>query len=343
MKYTAFYPGQPWYDTNGSRIQAHGGSVLCVEGKYYWVGENKEHTDGKNGIWTSGVRMYSSTDLYNWTDEGIVLAPHPEDYSNPLHPKRILDRPHVIYNRRTGKYVMWMKFAGNEQNPDDWSLQYMGIATADAVTGPYALQKVIRPCGMESGDFDLWVDERDGKGFVIFGRVHTEVVIADLTDDYLDVTGHYSAHFWNPGPPTAREAPAMLHRDGWYYLLTSGTTGYNPNPTQAARSRLIHGAWQEFGEICVSDTYKNSFAAQYASVFKVPGKKDLYIALGDRWLASYGEQEVLRCNAETPWCDSRKLNTGLANYVWLPVLFDETGAPRIEWRDSWTLDEFEDE
>ena len=40
MKYTAFYPGQPWYDTDGKLIQAHGGSVFTADGRYYWVGEN---------------------------------------------------------------------------------------------------------------------------------------------------------------------------------------------------------------------------------------------------------------------------------------------------------------
>ena len=46
----AFYPGQTWLDTEGKRIQAHGGSVIYVDGIYYWYGENKEKTDGKNGI-----------------------------------------------------------------------------------------------------------------------------------------------------------------------------------------------------------------------------------------------------------------------------------------------------
>lgn len=44
-------PGQPWLDTQGKRIQAHGGSVMYLDGTYYWYGENKEKTDGKNGIW----------------------------------------------------------------------------------------------------------------------------------------------------------------------------------------------------------------------------------------------------------------------------------------------------
>ena len=41
-------PGQVWLDTEGKRIQAHGGSVICVEDTFYWYGENKENTTGQD-------------------------------------------------------------------------------------------------------------------------------------------------------------------------------------------------------------------------------------------------------------------------------------------------------
>ena len=44
-------PGQPWLDTNGKRIQAHGGSVIYADGKFYWYGENKEKTLNYYDIW----------------------------------------------------------------------------------------------------------------------------------------------------------------------------------------------------------------------------------------------------------------------------------------------------
>ena len=40
--YHSIRPGQPWLDTNGKRIQAHGGSVIFIDGTYYFYGENKE-------------------------------------------------------------------------------------------------------------------------------------------------------------------------------------------------------------------------------------------------------------------------------------------------------------
>lgn len=52
MAYDCIRPGQIWLDTNGKRIQAHGGSVIYIDGTYYWYGENKEFTTGQDDIWT---------------------------------------------------------------------------------------------------------------------------------------------------------------------------------------------------------------------------------------------------------------------------------------------------
>ena len=98
-----------WLDTEGKRIQAHGGSIFCENDTYYWYGENKEKTDGVSDIWHWGVRMYASHDLYNWEDLGVIIPPDLEDETSPLHPTSQMDRPHILYNRDTKKYVCWLK------------------------------------------------------------------------------------------------------------------------------------------------------------------------------------------------------------------------------------------
>ena len=70
--YDRICPGKPWLDTKGNRIQAHAGSVMYLDGLYYWYGENKEKTTGENGIWHWGVRCYTSKDLYNWEDQMCI-------------------------------------------------------------------------------------------------------------------------------------------------------------------------------------------------------------------------------------------------------------------------------
>lgn len=325
--YNTIRPGQPWYDTEGKLIQAHGGSVLYYNGTYYWYGENKENADFRKHIWHGGVRCYSSTDLYNWKDEGIILETS-DDPKNPMHPVRIMDRPHILYNRRSGKFVMWVKFAGTETEPDAWQIQYMGIAVSDDITKPFELKKTIRPLGMETGDFDLWADPRDGKGYFIADRVHTEIIIADLTDDYMDVTGYYSSHFPHEAPPLAREAPAFFKRKDRYYLLSSGTTGYHPNPTEAASAELMHGSYKVLGDPCVNDRKHTSFDCQFSSVFRHPFRKDLYIAVGDRWM-----NKTVEADGETV------ADTSQAGYVWLPICFQED-RPYVRWMDEWTIEEY---
>ena len=101
MRYDRFTPGKPWLDTEGKRIQAHGGSILFLDGKFYWYGENKENTDGVCKTWHNGVRMYESVDLYNWRDLGNIIPADETDPASPLYPEAKMDRPHILYNQKT--------------------------------------------------------------------------------------------------------------------------------------------------------------------------------------------------------------------------------------------------
>ena len=129
-------PGQVWLDTKGERIHAHGGSVLTVDGVHYWYGENKEFSTPGSGIWHWGVRCYSSTDLVNWDDRGVIIPPDEDDESSPLHPSQGLDRPHIIFNAQTGKFVCWVKVMTKG------SVQRSTVLTADSILGPYELSLI---------------------------------------------------------------------------------------------------------------------------------------------------------------------------------------------------------
>ena len=112
MANNSIKPGQPMLDTEGKRIQAHGAGMIDDNGTYYWYGENKEFSKGKKNVWTWGIRCYSSKDLYNWKDEGLIIPPNLEDKKSSLHPSKPVDRPHIIKNKRTGKYICWLKLSG---------------------------------------------------------------------------------------------------------------------------------------------------------------------------------------------------------------------------------------
>ncbi len=362
MGYTSIRPGQVWLDTKGERIQAHGGSLIYIDGVYYFYGENKERTTGENGIWHWGVRAYASRDLYNWEDKGLIIAPEPEDEKSSLHPSAMMDRPHIIYNARTKKYVAWLKVMNRDGS------QTETVLTADGFLGPYTkVREGLRPLGMSAGDFDL-AAAPDGKAYYYFERVHSETICADLTEDYTDVTGFYSTHFPRSHPPYVREATAHFMRGGKHYLVTSGTTGYLPNPSEVAVGDTWHGPYTVLGNPHPADGTNTSFHSQISSVFRVPDKKDLYIACADRWMPAYmdlayeeyarffdlmfsedrnreEEAQLERLRAKLPQ-DSRA-NTSIADYVWLPLRFVEPcdayplGMVIIDWLDEWRIEDYE--
>jgi hypothetical protein len=346
----AIQPGAVWLDTNGNRIQAHGGSVLYEDGTFYWYGENKERTTPGSGVWHWGVRCYSSTDLCIWDDRGVIIPPEPDEPTSPLHPAQKVDRPHIIRNPRTGQYVCWVKIM------EDDGQQRSTVLVSEALLGPYEIVRTrLRPLGMSAGDFDLVVDPTDGKGYYFFERVHSELICADLTDDYTDVTGYYSTHFPRRGVPDVREAPAYFRRRGKHYLITSGTTAYFPNRSEVAVADTYHGPYTVLGDPHVNDPSGTSFRSQVSSVLKHPTIDDLYIAIADRWLPHLSEAESEVTDAfrrvvtgtatrdevvrEHPQL-AVEADTSLADYVWLPIRFDGD-VPRIEWRDEWHPKEFE--
>ena len=351
--YDAFYPGKIWLDTNGNRIQAHGGSVMYIDGTYYWYGENKEKTTGDTDVWTWGVRCYTSKDLYNWEDKGLIIQPDLDHPESSLHPSAMLDRPHIIYNETTGKYVCWMKIMQKD------GTQTETVMTADQILGPYEMvREGLRPLNMSAGDFDLVVAP-DGKAYYYFERVHSETICADLTADYTDVTGHYSTHFPHVAPPYVREATAHFYRNGKHYLLTSGTTGYMPNPSEIAVADTWHGPFTVLGNPHRNDPSNTSFHSQVSSVFKVPEKKDLYIACAHRWLPElmdleydtykkvfelmFHPDEKEREKIKTMDLGSMKdtnRNTSIADYVWLPLRFEEDMV-YIDWHDEWRIEDYE--
>lgn len=102
------------------------------------------------------------------------------------------------------------------------------------------------------------------------------------------------------------------------------------------------------GDPCVGDVNKNSFCAQFSSVFRHPFKRDLYIALGDRWLTdlpadmpNYWNAVTGRVPVQYDFAAHTLQDTSRADYVWLPLRFREDGVPYLTWTDEWSPEDFE--
>lgn len=353
MENKTIKPGKVWLDTKGERIQAHGACVYYEDGVYYWIGEDKSHTSKKGKIWTWGIHCYSSTDLCNWTDEGLIVPPNTEDKHSVLHPYRKLDRPHLMRNPHTGKYVMWVKYCDDKP--------HFTVLTAECLKGPYTIvQEELYAYGCKCGDFDLAQDKKSGQGYLFFEADHDKVLGCRLSEDYCDVSGDAVPIYENMKPPLTREGITHLERNGKHYILSSGMTGYMPNPSEAAIADDFLGPYTVQGDPHVNDSSSASFNSQISGVFKVEGKDDFYIAVADRWVPEYvvtkeRYESVARAiskhsygNVKASFKDMQTLltspavkssDTSIADYVWLPLRF-EGETVKIDWLDEWSPQDY---
>lgn len=311
--------GEVWYDTDGNAINAHGGGILYHDGTYYWYGEYKGDPTYRLDWVTSwecwradagGVSCYSSQNLIDWKFEGIVLPVEPDNPDSDLHPSQVIERPKVIYNDKTDKFVMWMHI----ESPD-YEKAHAGVAICDTPTGIFTYLGSGRPNGEDSRDQTIFKDD-DGRAYHIYSSEWNKTLyIGLLNDEYTAHTGIFTRNFINE----SREAPAIFKRKGKYYVLSSGCTGWDPNQAEYAMADSILGKWTTIGDPCVGPGADSTFMAQNTFVLPVAGKEDAYIAMFDRW-------------NKTKLIDSR--------YVWLPIRFNGEKI-EIEWKDSWDLSVFD--
>lgn len=348
------YPGEIWPDNKGRHINAHGGCVIYHKRMYYWYGENRP----ARGFTTKmGIGVYSSVDLINWKDEGIALAVS-EKTGDDIQRGCIMERPKVVYNPHTSKFVMLFHL---ELKGRGYEAARVGFAMSDTPTGPFTFIRSLRPnagrwpidftsediahaqalCeedykewwtphwrkaveeglllkrdlqgGQMSRDMTIFVDD-DGKAYHIHSAEENLTLnISELTDDYLDYTGKYI----RVAPGGHNEAPTLFKRNGIYWMITSGCTGWEPNEARMFKSVSIWGPWEQLPTPFRGEGADQSFNSQGTYIFKVEGTNDIYIFMADRWIPH---------------------NLQSSRYIWLPINYDTDGTPVLYWNDYWTPD-----
>ena len=349
-------PGQEWPDRKGEHINAHGGGLLFHEGKYYWYGENRP----ARGFTTEvGVEVYSSSDLMNWEDEGVALAVS-EEAGHDIERGCIMERPKVVRNPKTGKFVMLFHL---ELKGKGYAAARVGFAESDSPVGPFRFIRSLRPNagkwptdfsrrdirkakklkeadykewwtpewreaireglllardvpgGQMSRDMTVYVDD-DGKAYHIYSAEENLTLnLAELTDDYLDYTGRYV----RIAPGGQNEAPTIFKRDGVYWMITSGCTGWAPNEARMFKAASLWGPWEQLPSPFVGKDAKKSFHTQGTYIFKVEGTEDGFVFMADRW-------------------NPQSLKN--SRHIWLPIDFEADGTPVIRWVDSWSPKEW---
>lgn len=361
-----FRPGQLWPDNRGKHINAHGGGIVYHRGTYYWFGEHKSDSTSSALV---GVTCYSSSNLTDWRYRGVALKVS-DSPGHDIERGCILERPKVVYCRRTRKFVMWfhLELKGRGYNEARY-----GVATADRPEGPYTYVRSGRVCpgkwpmefgtgqlavldtldaarypkwwtpewydgvakgmmtkrdrmphtagghtmqgGQMARDQTIFVDD-DGKAYHIYSSEdNLTLQIAELTDDYTAHTGRYT----RVAPGDMNEAPAIFRHGGYYWMITSGCTGWAPNAARLFRAPSIWGPWAKLPNPCKGPYADTTFGSQGTYILRVEGKKDLFVFMADQWRPDHPSD---------------------ARYVWLPIAFGKEGRPELSWRDEWSLADF---
>ncbi|OGV64800.1 MAG: beta-glucanase [Lentisphaerae bacterium RIFOXYA12_FULL_48_11] len=358
-----FLPGQVWPDNKGVHINAHGGGVMLHEGVYYWFGEHKIAGEAGNNAHV-GVHCYTSTDLYNWKDAGVALAVS-EDPASDITKGCILERPKVIYNKKTKKFVMWFHL---ELKSMGYNAARSGVALSDSPAGPYKFLRSLRP------DAGVWpvnvteeqkaalkdIDKLKGKSFSggpnsetpkypILARDFTDGQMARDMNLFVDDDGKAYHIFASEENSTLHisllsddyqsragkyvrlfehrwhEAPALCKYKGRYWMITSDCTGWNPNAARSSVADSIWGPWKELGNPCVGLNPHNKLGPELT----FGGQSTCILPVAGRKDAFIAMFDI--------WCPKDAIK---GVYVWLPISFEQDRFT-ITWRDAWDMSVFE--
>jgi hypothetical protein len=284
---------QAWTDTAGHSLEAHGAGIFQVGSTYYMVGEDKTA-----GSTFTAVACYSSTNLSSWTRQANALS---QQASGDLSATAIVERPKVIYNASTQKYVMYMHIDNTS-----YSEARVGVATSSTPCGPYTYLGSSQPLGFQSRDMGLFQDT-DGTAYLLSeDRVHG-LRIDKLSPDYLSVVSSVTVF-------QDLEAPAMVKVNGVYFLFASHLTGWATNDNVYATATSLSGPWSSFSDFATAGS--NTYNSQTSFVLPILGSATTsYMYIGDRWNAN-------NLNASLP--------------IWLPVNIGGTSAS-VGFVEQWTI------
>ncbi|KAM0139195.1 hypothetical protein ACHAO1_003070 [Botrytis cinerea] len=292
-------PGATWTASGlNQHIQAHGGGIIQVGSTYYWAGENK-----LNGSAFQSINCYSSTDLVNWKFNSYLLT---LQSSGDLGPNRVVERPHIMYNAATAKYVMWMHI-----DSSNYGEAKAGVATSDSlmsstVAENYDLQMTStenetdekfnrgasQPLGYQSRDLNVFKDT-DGTGYLLTEDRANGLRIDKLSADYTSVVSavYLFADY---------EAPAIYKSGSTYFMFASHLSGWDPNDNVYTTATNLSGPWSAWTTFATVGS--NTYSSQTAAVVSING---VVMYMGDRWKSS---------------------NLMTSTYVWLPITISGTKA-----------------
>lgn len=227
-------------------------------------------SDGFTGWSGNYFKAFSSKDLVNWKDEGVILdLPKDVSWAN-----RNAWAPTIIEKKVNGQYKYFYYFT---------AAQKIGVAVSDNPTGPFKdsgkplIDKA--PEGINRGqtiDPDVFTDPVSGKSYLYWGNGY--LAAAELNEDMISL---------KPGTLTIltpdasfREGTHVFYRNGKYYFMWSEDDTRSPNYKVrygVADSPLSKIKVPSSNLVIAKDTTAGIYGTGHNSVIRIPGKDEWYI------------------------------------------------------------------
>lgn len=195
-------------------------------GKYYIYSTS----DGNPGWSGTNFTCFSSSDLENWTDEGVILelASDQVPWADgnawaPAIEEKLVD----------DKYKYFFYYSGN---PVEGEGKQIGVAIADSPTGPFTDlgHSIVAQSPVGHGqqiDVDVFTDPVSGKSYLYWGNGY--MAGAELADNMTEIVPETVTVLTPEGGTLEtyayREAPYVIYRDGTYYFMWSVDDTGSPN------------------------------------------------------------------------------------------------------------------
>jgi hypothetical protein len=206
-------PGTFRFDTHGNAIDAHDGEIQRFGDTYYLYGTSYGcgyvRLEQPTTPWC-GFKVYSSPDLTHWTDRGYLFDPTTAAWQSRCDSATLsCYRPHVVYNKTTGKYVLWV-------NTYDNAVHYH-VFVADTPVGPFTEVATPQLVYNGGGDMDLFVDD-DGTAYLAHSMTNADY---DIAVEKLDASYTSGAGQAVRLGVIHTEAPSLFKHGDTYYMVLS--------------------------------------------------------------------------------------------------------------------------
>ena len=256
-----------WHNSVLDGYYADPDILFSSKTKKFYIYPTSDGFDGWSGTY---FKTFSSPDLVDWKDEGVIL-----DLKKDVSwADRNAWAPCIIERMINGKYKYFFYFT---------AAQKIGVAVADDPAGPFkdSGKPLInfKPEGVRGGqeiDPDVFQDPESGKYYLYWGNGYMAGV--ELNDDMVSLNMDTLKVFKTDR--TFREGTHVLYRKGTYYFLWSEDDTRSPN------YRVRYGtATEPLGALTIpennlvleKDPEAGIYATGHNSTIQIPGRDEWYI------------------------------------------------------------------